>query len=409
MSGAITSARAVSDGNKVRFTLEQVETKNPQRVRIDWLRFTLSVDSFKPTFSPDFDGVADVVDQFEAARTMHEVWRPINVPGEVVALANRVAAVDGGMLWTGACEVARQGACALVELIGVFIVGTPEVSGMDFYAARCPLIYEGATVGYVLAGGRDSRQADTVHFNLFGAACLHLQPGHLRKIADWIDRENGWITRADLSLDVWSGLDVVDVQAAWCAGAFNVRGKRPGQREVGSWSAGHSRTFEVGSRGTGKLLRAYEKGDQLFGPEANDPWVRLEVEFRASHRIVETCVLRRPADFFAGAYPWLAEFVAALDIGASAQTIPTNAEVKDAHAEAAAARVVKWVMHTAGPAVTALWDLGGDLIADIVQINQSKGRQTKRLRGFAVQDIRDAFEKVASAIAPPCAHSLNGA
>ena len=43
-----------------------------------------------------------------------------------------------------------------------------EESGMDFYAARCPVMIDGAVAGYVLAGGRSAQHANTVHFNLFG-------------------------------------------------------------------------------------------------------------------------------------------------------------------------------------------------------------------------------------------------
>ncbi|TXJ01022.1 MAG: hypothetical protein E6Q31_04565 [Aquabacterium sp.] len=57
-------------------------------------------------------------------------------------------------------SIAKQAAEQLVERIGLFSIGEPEASGMDFYAARCAVVYEGATVGYVLAaysGERDRR------------------------------------------------------------------------------------------------------------------------------------------------------------------------------------------------------------------------------------------------------------
>lgn len=404
---SFTPARAVIDGQKIKLTLEQQQTRNPRRVRMDWLRFTLPVDAFSVHFAPAFDEVAESMSRLQAAEPF---WRGVathELPFDMAGLAVQIAAVDGGILTTSALSLAKQGASQLVKRIGVFQVGPPEISGMDFYAARCPLMYEGVTVGFVLAGGRSIRQASTVHFNLFGSACLHILPHHFEQIAGWIDEAKGWITRTDLALDVWSGLDVVDVQTAWRTGEFDMRGKRPGQREMGSWSSGHSRTFEVGSRGTGKLMRAYEKGDELFGHEAGDPWVRVEVEFRASHRVIETDVLRRPADFFAGAYPWLGDFVARLELGIQPERIPTHAEVKDAHADAAVTRVCRWVMQTAGPAIAAVWDMGGEFIADVVLANQA--RTSKRLRGFAREDVQRAFSQVAALIAPAPAPSLNGA
>jgi len=282
-----------------------------------------------------------------------------------------------------------------------------EDSGMDFYAARSPLYYEGSLVGFVLAGGKSANQANTVHFNLFGGACLHFGPDQLRALADWIDSMGGWITRADLSLDVWQGLEVERVRDAWKAGEFDVRGKRPGQKEHGSWSSGHSRTFGVGSRGTGKLLRAYEKGDELLGHEANDPWVRVEVEFRNSHRIIEADVLRRPADFFAGAYPWCAAYLEEIDLHVDRAVIPTVSELKDKTAEAAVTRSVDWSVLTAAPTICALWEMGGDLIAEIVERNRH--RVPRRFLGFKQQDLRDAFQKVAAAIAPPSAPLQFGA
>jgi len=401
------AARMVLEGSKVKLTLQRQEVSNFTKVRADWLRFTLPSDSFVVHFAPDFQKVNDKFDAFDASHRFWDGVQPADLPPDMGALAVQVKAVDGGILTTSALSLAKQGAIDLVKRLTQFQVGTPEVSGMDFYAARCPLMYQGVVVGYVLAGGASIRQASTVHFNLFGSACLHIQPHHLLQLAAWIDQASGWITRVDLALDVWSGLDVADVQAAWKAGAFDVRGKRPGQREMGSWSSGHSRTFEVGSRGTGKLLRAYEKGDELFGHEAADPWVRLEVEYRASHRVIETDVLRAPAEFFAGAYPWLAEFVERMHLGVTPCRIPTHPEIKDAHADAAVTRVTRWVMNTAGPAIAALWDMGGDVIAQVVTQNQH--RTSRRLRGFDQADIARAFQQVAAKFAPPPAPFDDGA
>jgi phage replication initiation protein len=400
--------RAVHDGNRIKYTLEQLETQNPDRVRCDWLRFTLPVDAVIPQVHPDMSWVEPQMQESAEWVREYGMRDRRDLPEHVRDLAVQILAADGGFTYMSARSVSWQGAIQFMHELDLFNqVASPEASGMDFYAARTPLLYGGCVVGYVLAGGRDQRQSLTVHFNLFGAACLHLTPAHLRKLADWIDAAGGWITRCDLALDVWSGLDVSEVQTAWRDGLFDVRGKRPGQREMGSWSSGHSRTFEVGSRGTGKLLRAYEKGDELFGVEAQDPWVRLEVEFRSSHRVVETDVLRRPADFFAGAYPWLAAFLAGTEVQACPQKIPTHAEVKDAHADAAVSRVVRWVTQTAGPALAAVFSLGGDILGHVIESNEF--RQARRLRGFDPADIRRAFDQVAATFAPSSAPSFAGA
>lgn len=401
-----SKVRAVLQGQRVKFTLEAIEQANPNRVRVDWLRFTVPVDSFMVSYAPDFTSLDRRSESFESEARGHGVWRALDAPQELGAMAVQIVTGDS-VVSRSAQSVAKQAAAQLVERIGLFSIGEPEASGMDFYAARCAVVYEGATVGYVLAGGKSDSQRHTVHVNLFGSACLHLAPVHLERIAQWIDQLGGWITRTDLALDVWQGLDVTEVREAWIAGEFDVRGKRPGQKEHGSWTSGHSRTFEVGNRGTGKLMRAYEKGDELFGHEANDPWVRLEVELRNSHRIVETDVIRRPADYFAGAYPYCAAFLARLDLDVSPERIPTHAEVKDKTAEAAVTRVVRWITNTAAPALAAVWNLGGDMVAEVIEKNQH--RQARRLAGFSPADIQAAFHQVARAIAPPAAPFAIGA
>ena len=61
------------------------------------------------------------------------------------------------------------------------------------------------------------------------------------------------------------------------------------------------RTFEVGNRKNGKLIRIYEKGKQLGDPSS--PWVRWEVEFHAKDRVIPYDVLLHPGEYVAGAYP----------------------------------------------------------------------------------------------------------
>lgn len=99
---------------------------------------------------------------------------------------------------------------------------------------------------------------------------MHLSPAKWAKVREWVANSNGWLTRVDLAVDVWTGEDITALPDLYRTGAFDVRGQRPSQTENGSWTSGHSRTFNVGKRETGKALRAYEKGDELFGHEAND-------------------------------------------------------------------------------------------------------------------------------------------
>lgn len=398
----MTAVRPIIDGKKIKWTLEQQQTKNAQLVRVDWLRFTIPVDRLIPAPPVDLDWVLPHMADLESEWTRYRGLVPPRLAVEILK-------ADGSPCYMTPRTLAAQGLLALGEALGdMFPLVSTEDSGMDFYAARAPLILNGQTVGFVLAGGRSDNQANTVHYNFFGGACLHFTPEKLRALADFVESYGGWITRCDLALDVWQGLEVETVRQAWIDGLFDVRGKRPTQREHGSWTSGHSRTFEIGSRSTGKMLRAYEKGDELFGHEANDPWLRLEVEYRSAHRVLEPEVLRRPGDFFAGAYPWLAEFVAAYEAGLSPAVIPTQSEVADKTCEAAVTRLIKWVDNTAGPSIRALWDMGGDGLWLEVQARQAS-RDPRRLRGFSKSALVESFNKVAAVFCPSVAPSFCGA
>jgi phage replication initiation protein len=388
-------ARPVLDGQRVRWTLEQIERDNQTKVRLDWLRFTVPLDAV-----------------VQAERSLGAL-----TAGDVTVQSGfdekqKRALVD--VAYSAAHMVAVAAGRALVGMLRCgFVLGAIEDRGMDFYAVRVAVMHNSAVVGYVMAGSKDARQASTVHFNLFGQAMLAIPRDRLEIIRSYVAHAKGWITRIDLAVDVWSGHRVEDVQAAWQSGEFDVRGKRPSQQNAGSWAAGHSRTFSVGSRGTGKMLRAYEKGDEQFGSrEASTQyecaeWIRYEVEMRNNHRVIDLDVLIRPADFFAGAYAFCDRLLTELEVRANAQSIKTDPEVKDVTALAAVERIASWTDGTAGASLVALFDLGGDLLAEI--IDRNRHRVARRLKGFAAADIAAAFEKVAQRMAPAAAPLMNGA
>ncbi|GAB3531825.1 replication initiation factor domain-containing protein [Photobacterium alginatilyticum] len=65
------------------------------------------------------------------------------------------------------------------------------------------------------------------------------------------------------------------------------------------------RSFYVGSRDAGKMLRVYEKGKQLKSEQYPD-WVRWELELRSKDRVIPFDALTSPDKYIAGAYPALA-------------------------------------------------------------------------------------------------------
>ncbi|MEH0165557.1 replication initiation factor domain-containing protein [Roseateles microcysteis] len=385
-----TEARPVLAGRHLKWTLEQRQAKTGWMVHIDWLRFTVPLDAIVKREPALVDLTAlDLLEQ--SAR-------------DVVRMAAGVECAE----YTSAHKVAEAGARLIASLLDCGIEpGEALEKGMDFYSARAPLVFAGETVGFVLAGGKATTQSGTVHVNLFGSAMLHVPVDRLDGLREFLVANDGNITRVDLALDVFEGRCIDEVRMAYLAGDFDVRGKRPGQREIGSWTLGHSRTFEVGSRQTGKMMRAYEKGDEKLGPEADDPWIRYEVEFRDNHRIIDLDVLTRPSDFFAGAYEFCADMLEQLRVNANACRIPTVPEVADKTEEAAVLRVARWIKRTAAPALSVALSLGGDLLGQI--LDQEGHRMPKRLRGIKTDALRSAFEKVAEAMAPASSPSLSGA
>ena len=389
--GTAIAARPITDGKRIKWTLEQLVQETQQRVRLDWCRFTLPLDAVvrsDRSLDPDLT-VFDLLDR----RTRETL----------VACRNADAELD----YTGAMAVARSGANQFATLVGVFTVGQVEDKGMDYYAARCPLMFEGAVVGYCLAGGKSEGQAATVHLNLWGSACLHLSPAKWAKVREWVANSNGWLTRVDLAVDVWTGEDITALPDLYRTGAFDVRGQRPSQTENGSWTSGHSRTFNVGKRETGKALRAYEKGDELFGHEANDDWIRYEVEMRNNARVLDLDLLTRPADFFAGAYPFCNALLERLNVEADPQRIPAGQKLVDLTAESAVLRGSKWFSRVCAPYLCWLLTNGGEILDFIAETEAH--RLPARLRGFTLASLRDAAQKVAAGFAPPGAPSFNGA
>lgn len=125
------------------------------------------------------------------------------------------------------------------------------------------------------------------------------------------DDLSGRITRWDGAVDDYAGKHSVDLAVElWKMGGFSTGGNRPSIDQRGNWLEpdGKGRTFYVGRRENGKLLRVYEKGKQLGMPD--HPWVRWEVELHNVDRYVPWEVVLSPGVYVAGAYPcmsWVSE------------------------------------------------------------------------------------------------------
>lgn len=118
------------------------------------------------------------------------------------------------------------------------------------------------------------------------------------------NRLGGRITRWDGAVDDYAGVHSVDwAVEIYKQGKFNAGGNEPTCDQRGNWIKpdGKGRTFYVGKRENGKLLRVYEKGMQLG--KLWDLWVRWETELHNTDRVIPFDVLLEPGKYVAGAYP----------------------------------------------------------------------------------------------------------
>lgn len=146
-------------------------------------------------------------------------------------------------------------------------------------------------------------QAGTAYLSLPGAACALISDW--RPVVSYLRATlNANVTRWDGAVDDYTGAHSVnDAVNLFLDGQFTSGGNTPSCNQHGNWIQpdGSGRTFYVGKRKNGKMLRVYEKGMQLGGHW--HPWVRWEVELHNKDRIIPWEVLLEPGRFFVGCYP----------------------------------------------------------------------------------------------------------
>lgn len=241
--------------------------------------------------------------------------------------------------------------------------------GRDYYdftwTINGPFGKEAASVS-----GGGATQRDTFCVTLKGEACTFAAKGWQGRLHEYLSPMDPKITRIDLARDFLNGeLSIDEVVGCYEAGEFDYRNRRPSYTVHGAWrvagmvanivgesrsfsvdgvrslNGGHSRTFQVGQRDSGKLLRAYEKGHQY--KLMSDPWLRVEVELRNVNRIVPFDALIRPADFFAGAYEFCNLI---LDNKPVPEVVRTGKKV----GEASVAKAMRWFERVAMPTLFQL-------------------------------------------------------
>lgn len=331
----------VLDGSEVKLRLEAERIESGSFVHVDWVRFTCQLRN-APAPSVDLlfpDSVSIWDDDYRKAKfqkALRDIPDADFVPSaQALDLANDIC-----------------------KALGPDFTVSPEVGkGHDFYRFRWSILRNGAEcawVGFLTSGDSPKQEAQgrTIHANLYGSACTFASADWNNRIANLIELHDAKLTRVDLALDFFDGgIDLENTKQEYLSGLMDSAGKRLKCNMVGDWANGSARSFYIGSKEAGKQTNIYEKGDQLFGVEANSPWVRIELRYGNKLRHLTADALRRPADFFAGASEWHSEKLAAAGALPSPESIPCQQRLPVQTIEAEVHRAIKWAIRVAGPSL----------------------------------------------------------
>ncbi|WP_341744672.1 replication initiation factor domain-containing protein [Azonexus hydrophilus] len=170
--------------------------------------------------------------------------------------------------------------------------------------------------GLVAWGGKSQNDTAYVSLNAHGCAMASDWAG----IEAWIAGLQAKISRIDLAHDDFTGevWNIERLRAEYLGDGFSgANGRKASSMLIGDYdNLDKGRTYQIGSRAAGKLLRGYEKGKQLGDPDS--PWFRVELELLAKNRLIPWEILTQPGRYLAGAYPCLAT------LSESPERIPTS-------------------------------------------------------------------------------------
>ncbi|MCX7258702.1 MAG: replication initiation factor domain-containing protein [Polaromonas sp.] len=402
----------VLDGGEVKFRLqaERLAAKTP--VHVDWIRFTTLCRN-QPVIS--FDPAASVARtlaerMFRTEQKVRDLIFPPKDPfypahgGEQLKPYNSKEAILGLLDETPDPDFcpsyqALNLAWRVAVALGPDFHVSPDVGkGHDFYKFRWIITRndkECAWVGFLVSSDslRQSAQAKTLHVNVFGAACTFAQVGFNQRLSDIVDELEGVLTRCDLALDFFDGYPggIQAIADDYKQGRCNVNGRKPTSDVMGDWLndelGNKGRSIYWGSRQAGKITNCYEKGRQLFGPDANSSWLRAELRYGNKLRVLPSDMLRRPADFFAGASDWHTSALALADTCVAPEPVPTVPRLALDTVEAECYKNLKWFVSTGAPTAWALFTHLGD---DFIETFAHKALPG-RLKNFASSELARAF------------------
>ena len=386
----------VADGDDIKLRIQAERQLSLTPVHCDWVRFTVlrrncplpSVDKLfpMPGVRSDMRGLPDLVDHYQT-KVVNQCL-PLNV--------------DAQDEFQSATEAHDLASSVCVALGSAFTVFSEPKKGMDFYKFRWSIELNGSEVGwvgYLAASGNGDRQAaqdKTIHVNLHGMACTFADHGWRDRLADICDDHQATLTRCDLALDFFDGLagGIESIVQDYRDGLTNIGGRKIKSSLNGDWLNGNGRSIYLGSREAGKVTNAYEKGDQLYGEKFASEWLRVELRYGNKHRVLPVEMLRRPADFFAGASDWHASMLLKADSIVKPEPVRTTPRLEIETIEAEAARNVAWFVKTAGPTIANAMKFFGD--GDMWDALQHMPKPA-RLKKFSDQQLQahmpNAFQK----------------
>lgn len=388
----------VLDAGEVKLRLEAERTAHNAFVHVDWVRFTCLLRNVIPDF-------------VSARRDDYEWPRPGSVtfgdmPGviqreQIKKTLEEFEAEHKDPVFVHAMQQAHALATQVSKALGPeFIVHHAIGKGHDFYKYRWSIHRNDTECGWVgfLAssdGSRQKAQSGTIHANVYGSACTFAAAGWTDRLADVVDAHDGKLTRADLALDFFGGMgcDMEEIRAQYLAGVMNSGGKRLKCNMVGDWANGSERSFYIGSKESGKQTNIYEKGDQLFGVAANNPWVRVELRYGNKLRVLPSDMLRRPSDFFAGSSDWHTTLLARFTEDFAITPVKTGALLQAQSVLAEVSRNVRHALGNCAPTIaTAFQFLKPDQFLELC--NWQTIKRPGRLQKFSDSELARAFSSV---------------
>ena len=377
----------VLDGNVVKVRLMAERQASNSMVHVDWLRFTVRLRNAPPFLT-------------DKRATSTNIWDEGYRLNKLLSIINELPDHE-----RDACGQGSDLADRVCMALGFeFNRGTDVLKGHDFYKRRWPIQRNGAEVGWVGFGAasdspKQRAQAESLHVNLYGVACTFAEHGWADRMARIIDDLDGKITRADLALDFFDGFagGIERVSEEWKAGLCDNYGHRPVMRDI-NWLKGCSRSLYLGSKEAGKETNIYEKGDQLFGEKVGSKWLRFELRYGNKFRVLDTDLLRRPSDFFAGASDWHAAILREAGDVATPEQIHITPQPALMSVKAECVRNALWTLESAAPSIALAFQyLDDDQFLELV----THKKKPKRLSSFSHADLTEAYSAAFSQFVVP--------